>query len=283
MKLSSRWQLSPFGWDHSTQSRLGIAQLSHYTAVYRECGDGPPIVLIPGMAGGIDLLAPLAQKLAYHFRVIAVQLRGEDEPFLLRRRFEMADLVNDIVEFMDALHLERPDVMGVSFGGIIGLELAARHPHRLRSLAVQGCGAKFQSGLIKSVAELVLRDYPLPPGSAFVNQFFQLLFGRGPQPADLVEGVARLCWQTDQGVMRHRFELIRRLNLLPRLGRIRVPVLTMAAERDLLVTCESLQDLCAGLQSVQFVKLRRGGHLAFVADPTSVAREVIHFSDAIAA
>lgn len=282
MKLTSRWQHSLFGWDHSPDVRLGIAQLSHYTAVYRESGDGPPIVLIPGLAGGIDLLAPLAQKLAYHFRVIAVQLRGEDEPFLVRRRFEMADLVNDIVEFMDSLQLESPDVMGVSFGGIVGLELAARHPHRLRRLAVQGCGARFQSGLIKSVAEMVLREYPLPHGSAFVNQFFQLLFGRGPQPSDVVEQVARLCWQTDQSVMRHRFELIRRLNLLPSLSRIRVPVLTMVAERDLLVSSESLQDLCVGLRSAHFVKLRRGGHLAFVADPTTVAREVIHFSDSAA-
>ena len=283
MKLSSQWNQLLFDWEHSSISRRGIAQLSHYTAVYRECGDGPPLVLIPGLAGGIDLLAPLAQKLAYHFRVIAVQLRGEDEPFLLRRRFEMIDLVDDLAEFMDALQLERPDVMGVSFGGIVGLEFAARHPCRLRSLAVQGCGARFQSSLIKSVAEMVLRDYPLPSGSAFLNQFFRLLLGRGFQPADLLEAVARLCWQTDQSVMRHRFEMIRRLNLSPRLSCIRVPVLTMAAERDVLVTCDSLHDLCTGLQRVQFVKLRHGGHLAFVASPISVAREVIHFSDSLSA
>lgn len=282
MRMSKQWQSYRLGWDPTHAGRPGCAQLSYYTASYREYGEGPPLLLIPGLAGGIDLTDALAQKLSYHFRVIAVQLRAEEEPFLLRRRFDLTDLVDDLAEFIDVMHLERPDVVGVSFGGILGLELAARYPYRLRSLAVQGCGARFESGLIKSVAGLVLQEYPLPPTSRFVNQFFQLLFGRGPQPMDLIDKVARLVWQTDQSVMRHRFELVRSIDLLPRLGRIRVPVLTMAAERDILVSCDSLQDLCTRLSRVHFVKLRRGGHLAFVADPTSVAREVISFSEAIA-
>jgi pimeloyl-ACP methyl ester carboxylesterase len=283
MRLSPQWCSYRLESDHLRTGRPGIVQLSYYTAAYREYGDGPPLVLIPGLAGGIELVSSLAQKLSYHFRVITLQLRAEDEPFLLRRRFDLADLVDDLAEFMDVLHLEHPDIVGVSFGGILGLEFAARHPGRLRSLAVQGCGARFESGLIKSVAALVLKDYPLPPTSQFVNQFFQLLFGRGPQPPALVESVARLCWQTDQSVMRHRFELVRKLNLVPRLSRIRVPVLTMAAERDLLVSCDSLQDLYTGLKQAHFVKLRRGGHLAFVADPGTVAREIVNFSDSVTA
>jgi pimeloyl-ACP methyl ester carboxylesterase len=279
MKVSPRWISAHGASFERDDGHSGCAQLSHYTATFHEWGDGPPLLLIPGMAGGIDLIAPLARKLAYHFRVIALQLRGEDDPFVLRRRFDLSDLVDDVAEFLDWQNLERPDVLGVSFGGVLGLECAVRYPHRFRSLSVHGTGARFESGIIKSVAGHVLADYPLPSHNAFVNQFFQLLMGKGPQPADLVESVAKLCWSTDQSVMMHRFGMIRRLNLVPRLSRIRIPVMAMAAERDVLVSCSSLQDLCHHLRKVKFVKLPRGGHLSFVVDPVRVAREVINFSE----
>jgi pimeloyl-ACP methyl ester carboxylesterase len=185
------------------------------------------------------------------------------------------------MEFLDWHALERPDVLGVSFGGVIGLECAIRFPNVFRSLSLHGVGARFESGLIKSIANLVLTDYPLPTHNAFVNQFFQLLFGRGPQPRELVEAVARQCWQTDQAVMTHRFRLIRRLNLVPRLGHVEIPVLTMTAERDLLVSPSSLQDMCRNIRDVTLVRLARGGHLSFILDPDRVAEEVIRFSSAL--
>ncbi len=84
-------------------------------------------MLVPALAGGFELLGPLARLLARDFQVISYQLRGEDDCFSLRRRFDLSDLVDDLTEFLDLLGLERPALMGVSFGGVLALELAARH------------------------------------------------------------------------------------------------------------------------------------------------------------
>jgi len=279
MKLSPTWVRSSQSLFAPDDGRVGHAYLTNYTAAFREWGNGPPLVLVPGLAGGIDLVAPLARQLAKHFRVIAYQLRGEDDCFALRRRFGLRDMVADLIEFIDWYGLEQPDVFGVSFGGVLALEAAMRHPHRFRSLSLQGVGARFESGLVKSVASLVLSDYPLPARNAFVNQFFQLLLGRGPQPSELIDSVARQCWQTDQAVMTHRFRLVRRLNFAPRLNRVRIPVLTMAADRDLFVSEGNLKELCRHLPDVTSIRLPRGGHLAFVLEPQCVADEVIRFSE----
>jgi len=40
-------------------------------------------------------------------------------------------LVEDLAEFLDLLCLERPIVLGVSFGAVLGLKFAARYPWRL--------------------------------------------------------------------------------------------------------------------------------------------------------
>jgi len=257
--------------------RSGCAHLTHYSADYREWGEGPPLVLVPGLAGGYELLGPLARLLARDFHVITYQLRGETDPFELRRRFDLPDLAGDLAEFLEGQGLENPTVMGVSFGGVIALEFAVRFPNRLRSLIVQGAGARFESGLLQQVAGSVLSRYPLPTNSPFINQFFNLFFG-GKQPkGPLTEFVTRQSWQTDQSVMAHRFNLAERFDVEDRLNTIRVPALVMAGDRDMLVSERSLKALGEGIPQSEVVRLKRCGHLAFVTRPEQVAAEVRRF------
>jgi pimeloyl-ACP methyl ester carboxylesterase len=278
MKVSSAWLQRLETPSDQNESQSGLAQLSHYSATYREWGEGPPLILLPGLAGGIGLVTPLARLLARSFRVISYQLRGEENCFDLRRRVELKDLVQDLHEFIEWRGLERPDVLGLSFGGVIGLEFAARYSHRLNSLTVQGVGARFDRNLLKIVAGMVLSGYPLPANNSFINQFFHLLFGRGPQPRERIEFVTRQCWQTDQCTMAHRFRLVRKLDLRPRLSKIRTPVMIITGARDVVVSDKSVLDLCSGIEDARFVRLHNGGHLAFLVEPERVCREVATFA-----
>jgi pimeloyl-ACP methyl ester carboxylesterase len=257
--------------------RVGYAQLENYTAEFCEWGEGPPLVLVPGLAGGYELLGPLARRLARHYRVISYQLRGESDPFMLRRRFGLADLVQDLAEFLQWHCLECPAILGVSFGGVLALEFAARQPHRLSRLIVQGAGARFERSLLQQGAALILDRYPLPADNPFVNQFFNLLFGGRQRPGPLVDFVVRRCWQTDQSVMAHRFHLVEQFDLGPRLHRISAPALILTGDRDLLVSPGNLRTLLEGMPQAESVKLANCGHLAFVTHPDRVAAEVHRF------
>jgi pimeloyl-ACP methyl ester carboxylesterase len=256
---------------------FGTAHLKHYTARYAVWGQGPPLVLVPGLAGGLDLLGPLVRALADEYQVISYQLRGEDDCFALRRRFGLADLVDDLGELLDWLGLERPPVLGVSFGGVLALELAARRPQRLQSLVVQGVGPRFEPGLLQQVAGLVLSRYPLPCDSPFVNQFFNLFFGARQRPGPFFDFVTRQCWQTDQSVMAHRFHLVERLDWEGRLEQVRVPTLVLAGSRDLLVSAQGLAEMGRRIARGKAVRLPGCGHLAFATHPELVAREAKHF------
>ena len=86
MKASTSWFRSTRAEFSAGEGRSGCAHLKHYSANYREWGEGPPLVLVPGLAGGYELLGPLARLLARDFHVITYQLRGETDPFELRRR-----------------------------------------------------------------------------------------------------------------------------------------------------------------------------------------------------
>jgi pimeloyl-ACP methyl ester carboxylesterase len=277
VKASLEWLATSAAEFSAGEGRSGYAHLKDYTAEYHEWGEGPPLVLVPGLAGGLDLLGPLARLLARHFRVISYQLRGEDDCFALRRRFGMPDLVSDLAELLEWHCLERPALFGVSFGGVIAAAFAARYPYRLRSLVLQGVGVRFERGLLQQIAGLVLSRYPLPADNPFVNQFFNLLFGGRQEPGPLFEFVTRQCWQTDQSVMAHRFRLAEQFDLESRLERIAVPTLALAGDRDLLVSERSLKDLGRKIADARLVRLPGCGHLACVTQPQRLAEEVQRF------
>ncbi len=277
MNASPRW-LAATGAEFSAGiGRSGCAHLTHYTANYCEWGEGPPLILLPGLAGGYELLGPVARLLARQYRVISLNLRGEDDPFALRRRFDLFDLVDDIEEFLNWHFLENPIIFGVSFGGILALEFAARYPHRVQNLILQGVGAKFEQGLLQKVAGMVLSRFPLPTDSPFVNQFFNLLFGSKERSRALFHFVTRQCWKTDQGVMAHRFKLVEQFNAETRLFRVQAPTLILSGDRDLLVSKKSLKALHKGIPNSTLLRLPGAGHLGFATQPERVAFEVQNF------
>jgi pimeloyl-ACP methyl ester carboxylesterase len=254
-----------------------FVHLGKYTAELHEAGAGSPIVLIPGLAGGFELLGPLARSLAADHHVFSYQLRGENDCFVLRHPFDLDDLVEDLAELLDTLKLENPTIMGLSFGGLIAMKFAMRYPYRLDRLIVQGVGARYERGLIQQIASTVLSRFPLPADSPFVNQFFNLLFGGKQKQDSLFEFVTRQIWQTDQSVMAHRFRLAEALDIESQLRYIKAPTLVLAGDRDVLVSPNSLTRLCDGIPKCQFAQLPNCGHLAFVTKPDVIVKHVEQF------
>lgn len=277
MKASVDW----FSVDHRKyKTNLGktkFVPLTKYTAEVYQIGNGSPIVLVPGLAGGYELLGPLAKSLSAKHHVFSYQLRGENDCFALRHPFELDDLVNDLAELIEALNLENPTIMGVSFGAIIALKFAIRNPHRLHRLIVHGVGARFERSLIQQVASTVLSRFPLPTDSPFVNQFFNLLFGGKQKRDSLFEFVTRQVWQTDQSVMAHRFRLIEGFDVENQLKSIKVPTLVLAGDKDVFVSPRSLQTFCEEIPNVTVARLPNCGHLGFVTKPDLVTRKIADF------
>ena len=107
---------------------------------YELAGSGPPIVLLHGAtSSGRDNFAAQILSLATLFTVHAPDARGHaSTPWDATGGFQAASLVDDLEAFLDALALDDVHLLGFSMGGMTALAFAARHPERVRSLAVAG-------------------------------------------------------------------------------------------------------------------------------------------------
>lgn len=96
--------------------------------VYSRRGSGEPLVLIHGIGHRKEAWGPVADRLAAHHDLIALDLPGFGASGQLPRqgRDRMDHLTEALEEFFTDLRLDRPHVAGNSLGGAIALELAAR-------------------------------------------------------------------------------------------------------------------------------------------------------------
>jgi 3-oxoadipate enol-lactonase len=102
-----------------------------------DTGRGNPIVLIPGIQGRWEWMAPAVEALAAQARVISYTLcgdRGSDCALGDGGGFE--NYVRQIDEVFEKSRLETAAVCGVSYGGLIAVHYAARRPERVCSLVL---------------------------------------------------------------------------------------------------------------------------------------------------
>ena len=110
---------------------------------YHEAGEGPPLLLLHGSGPGVSAWANFGanlQTFAKTHRVIMPDLPGYGKTSAALGA-SPPETVGVIVQFMDALGIERADLIGNSFGAMIGSQLAANLPQRVRRfVAIGGIG-----------------------------------------------------------------------------------------------------------------------------------------------
>ncbi len=102
-----------------------------------EAGHGRPVVLLHGLGATKASFLPTVAALAPHHRAIAIDLPGfGDSVKPLGAPYHAPYFAKSVVALLDALGLERADVVGNSMGGRVAIELGLRHPDRVRRLAL---------------------------------------------------------------------------------------------------------------------------------------------------
>ena len=105
---------------------------------------GTPVVLIHGLADGRVSWSQVAPQLAKKgYRVYVPELRGNgktDKP-IEESAYSIKDLAKDIAAFIDKLELNKPHVVGHSFGSFVAQELSISYADKIGSITLIGSAA----------------------------------------------------------------------------------------------------------------------------------------------
>jgi pimeloyl-ACP methyl ester carboxylesterase len=234
--------------------RVGGHRIHYYRG-----GEGPPLVVVHGVASRAADAALIYRELMRTRRVYALDLLGygeSDKP--ADSDYSVPTQAELVRGFMDAVGVREADVMGISMGGWIALKVAADHPERVRKLVlVSSAGLSFPTTLTdRSFSPRTLDElrasFALQTDNASKIPTFVLRDFLRRKSSELVvrRSMASMLTQRD--------------TLDTKLQRVTMPVLLVWGTQDRIVPFSLAARMQQEMPQAELVALDGCGHLAIV-------------------
>lgn len=208
---------------------MGEVEVGGLRIAFERAGEGPPLVLLHGGLCDSRVWHRQLDELSDEFMVVAWDAPGFGRSADPPETFPLPEYADCLAAFVDALSLERPHVLGLSFGGGLALELYRRRPSLPRTLVLASAYAGWAGSLPAEVVaerlESCLREAELPP-ERFVRDWLPGLL-TDAAPAGLADEVVAMMSEFHPVGHRVMARSVAEADLRDVLPRIEVPTLLL--------------------------------------------------------
>ncbi|MDO7843384.1 alpha/beta fold hydrolase [Sphingomonas immobilis] len=205
------------------------------TIWYKTTGTGRPLLQIHGSAFGHKNFAAMTPLMAEHFQTIDFDLPGYGESRGAPRPGGMEGLAEVVYEFIVAAGFEKVSIHGTSFGAMIGLTLAARHPEVVDRLILSCFMARYDlaARLMRSTWKQAARDSGMRAVSDLTSVAgFARSYYERPEADAQLDAMREAFSKTDPAAFIAGTETIERTDLADCVAKIVAPTLMIAGAED---------------------------------------------------
>ncbi len=253
-----------------------------------EAGDGPPLVLLHGLADSHQSWRKVLPELARTRKVYALDLPGHGLSERPDAAYDLPYHARLVGQWVDYLDLDGFELVGHSFGGGVAQFLLITHAHRVGKLALVSSG-----GLGRAVHP-ALRLLALPFGPRVVQPLMGLStkvgikwVGRNAFThrdrrwlafANNFPGTARSIVRTARGVIGFSGQVVHFLDHAHKIGDL-PPIRLFWGDRDPVVPWKHGLEALDFLDKVELVRFDGVGHFPHLGAPERFTRELLAFLD----
>ena len=260
---------------------LDSVEVGGRTVAFRGRGDGPPLVLLHGAFSDSRDWEPQLDGLSDELTVVAWDAPGCGGSFDPPADFGLDGYADCLAGFIETLGLERPHVLGLSFGGGLAIELFRRHPGLVRSLVLASAYAGWAGSLGREEAERrrdEFRRNAERPLEDVVREFSTTLF-TASVPRELVdEKIDIMIGATRSAGMLAMGNAFADADLRDVLPSIDVPPLLVYGSADQRSPVSPVGEaLHAGIPGSRLVVIEGPGHVVNLEAPEQFNEEVRRF------
>jgi pimeloyl-ACP methyl ester carboxylesterase len=239
--------------------RSGYAAVNGIKLWYAVFGDGEPVIFLHGGLANASYWGLQVPEVSRHYQVIVMDSRGHGRSTRDNRPYGYDLMADDVVALLDVLHIERAAVVGWSDGGILGLDLAIRHPGRVSKVFAFAANTD-PSGVVAGVEKN-------PTFAAFIRRAGQEYRTLSATPRDydaFVNAISKM-WATQPNWTAKQ------------LGAIRTPVLVVDGDHDEAIKRPHTEKIAAAIPGAGLLILPDTSHFSFLQDPDQFTWNILHF------
>jgi pimeloyl-ACP methyl ester carboxylesterase len=258
---AERWMRLPEPPAMPVSNVAGYAPVNGIHMYYAVYGAGAPVLLIHGGLGHADLWANQVKDLMKDHTVIVADSRGHGRSSRNAEAYSYDLMASDYVALLDYLKVDKVALVGWSDGGIIGLDIAMKHPERLSKLFAHAANVTVD-GLEPTVMEnKTFNDYIARMGEAYPKM------SKTPGEFDaFVEQISQM-WASQPNWSDAE------------LAKITVPTAIVLGDHDEAITRAHTEHMAQVIPGAKLVILKDASHFAMLQDPKGYDKAVRDFID----
>jgi pimeloyl-ACP methyl ester carboxylesterase len=256
------------------------------TIWYEKQGNGPTVLHIHGSAFGHKNFERLTPVLTPTFEVIDFDLPGFGDSGPSGRGPGIEAMADDIADLIPALGYERLHVHGTSFGGIVALTLAAKHPQVIDRLVLSCFLARYD--LAARIMRATWKRAALDSGMDAVADLtavagFSRSFYERPEATAQLERMRQAFLHNDPHAFIAATESVEATDLTPLAEKVKASTLLLAGDEDNMTPLDpapsgvGFRQLMNLLPAAQLVVLPNCGHYLVLEQPDEAARHLTSF------
>jgi 3-oxoadipate enol-lactonase len=242
-----------------------------HTFSYRDLGDGPAALFVHGFPLDSTMWIEQLEALSDARRCIAPDLRGfgRSTP-TTRDMLSMEEHADDLIAILDALDIDRVDLVGFSMGGYVALDVAGRYPDRLRSLALVDTKSTADS----EEAKVGRDDAAIGVAMHGRSQLADTMIGALLDESASIWIRARIRTMVEsmpsESIVAALRGMKRRPDRTAVLSGLSIPVAVVVGEHDVVTPLQEA-DHMASAAGAEMVVVADAGHMTPIEDPAAVA------------
>lgn len=236
--------------------------------------DAPVVLLSNSLGATMAMWEPQLAALSERYRVVRYDTRGHGGSPTAPGDATIDDLADDAVALLDRLGVEKAHVVGLSIGGMTGLRLAVREPHRVDRLVVLCSSAhtgnpdawRERAQTARTQGTGVLAD-------AVVSRWFTPEWA-AEHPGFVAEMRATIAGTDDEGYA-GCCAAVGSMDQRADLPSITVPTLVVSGLEDPALPPEHQRAIADGIPGARLLELSPAAHIANVEQPERVTAALL--------
>ncbi|MGO7211858.1 alpha/beta fold hydrolase [Rhizobium ruizarguesonis] len=247
---AERWAELPAFPSMPVAKTSGMADVNDIRMYYAEYGEGEPILFIHGGLGNADVWGHQVADFAKDHLVIVADSRGHGRSTRSQQPFGYDLMTSDYVALLDYLKIDKVTLVGWSDGGIIGIDMAMKHPEKLTRVIAQAANVTTDGVKADVMSNKTFNDYINVAG-----EYYRKL---SPTPNEYDAFVTQISemWATQPAWT------------AADLGKIAVPVTLAIGDHDEAVKLDHTEMMAKEIPGAKLVILKDASHFAMLQDPT---------------
>lgn len=236
---------------------------------YKAFGSGHPIILISGSGNVMDVWPSyILQELSKNHKVVIFDNRGVGNTTAGTKPFSIVQFANDTAGLMDALEIQKADILGFSMASFIAQQLALLHPQKVDHLILYGASCGGQEGIpqsdavVKTLSDVVNKRTSDP--NALLSATFPVKWMK--EHPDFLKVFTSTSEIIPSSTLKIQFDLVEKWlsknwsGVCNQLSKIMHPTLIITGTEDVAVPANNSLILAQKIPDAWLVQIKEAGH-----------------------